>query len=114
MASIFKIKRNDTLPTLDVKLKDSLTTYMNLNVSGLTVNFSMKEVETGIIQINSASASIIDPDTGSVQYQWVAGNTSTAGVYYGEFELLYEDGNRLTFPTDSSLIVNIYEDINNV
>ncbi len=114
MASVFNIKRNDTLPTLDVKLKDSATSYMNLNVSGLAINFSMKDVETNNIKVSSASASIVDPDTGSVQYQWVYGDTSVAGMYYGEFELVYEDGNRLTFPTDSSLIINIFEDINNV
>lgn len=108
----FRLKRNDTLPYLDVRLKDSDTEYTDLTVSGVSVNFTMKDFDTGVLKINSMPCTILDGATGAVRYTWEAIDTDTAGFYIGEFEVIYIAGKK-TYPPDDSLVIYIIEDFNN-
>lgn len=108
----FNLKRNDTLPYLDVRLKESSTEYTDLTVSGVTVNFTMKNFDTGVLKIDSASCSILNAAGGSVRYSWQDIDTDEAGVFLGEFEVIFPTGKK-TYPPDDSLIINITEDFNN-
>ena len=111
----FTIKRNDTLPTLIVKLKTrgSLGEILPLSLTGVTsTTFSMAS-ECGDLTISSQTAQVIDSECGVIQYSWQNGDTSEAGKYDGEFELNFSGGTKLTVPIIGSIKIQILKDINN-
>ena len=110
----FYMKRNDTRPKLDVSLKDSDDEYLDLTVSGVSVNFTMKESDGSTIIVDSQACTIVNGLTGSVRYSWAAADTATAGAYLAEFEVVYANGDKLTVPTTNPLAVVILEDYNAV
>lgn len=115
----FIIKQNDTLPYLkiSVKTRDCLDSLIPFCLTGATaVTFSMSD-DSGNIKISSAPAEIIytSGDTmqyNSIQYAWLPGDTSNYGLYTGEFELFFSDGNTMTIPTLDSIKINIIKSIN--
>ena len=50
--------------------------------------------------------SIHAPD-GTVQYDWVAADTLTAGNYYAEFQVNWADGTKTSFPNNGNFLVKI-------
>ena len=110
----FQIKQNDTLPALNVNVKrrDCLDSILSFNLSAVTAcTFSMAD-DCGNLKISSASATIISYSGGSVQYNWVDGDTDSPGKYKAEFKLFFSDGNKLTIPTLGVIEINILKDIN--
>ncbi len=114
-STTIKMKRNDTQPFLDIKLKDNSTDYADLTVSGVSVSFTMKDVETDIVKVNNQTCQIISGIMGSIRYPWKAVDTDTAGVYLGEFEVTspaispYPEY-KLTYPVEGILSIVILED----
>ena len=70
-------------------------------LAGATVRFAMG-VQPGAPLI-AAAATVIDAANGIVEYQWVAGDTATAGTFLGEFEVTFADSNIETFPNDTNI-----------
>ena len=100
----FNIKQNDTSPSIRATLKDGSNSAVDL--TGASVNFHMVSLE-GVTVVDSAAV-IVDPSTsGIVQYNWVAGDTQTAGAYNAEFEVTFSNGKVETFPNDSYISVSI-------
>lgn len=105
----FKIKRNDTQPTLAATLQ-----YANGSAVDLTngsVFFVMGELSTyapycsGLCTITNATA-------GTVEYAWTGSkDTSGAGKWWGEFEMQWT-GSKMTLPVDHSFQIQVYEDYN--
>ena len=91
----FIIKKHDTLPSLTIKIKarDCINAEVSFNLSQA--------------QITSASA-------GTVQYYWTTDDTDTVGQYKGEFELLFNDGNKLSIPSLGYIDINIVSDLNDL
>jgi hypothetical protein len=58
-----------------------------------------------------AVADIEDDINGIVEYSWQAGDTDTAGTYYGEIEVTYGDATVETFPNNGYFTVIIKEDL---
>jgi len=112
MAVTVTLKRNDTLPNLDVRLKDTSSSYLDLSLSGISINFSMREIDTNVLKINSAQCEIVVPSTGAIRYVWNPTDTDTAGFYLGEFEVNYPTGEKETYPSDQGLVIYIIEDLN--
>lgn len=114
-STIIKMKRNDTQPFLDIKLKDNENDYANLTVSGISVTFTMKDSETGNIKIDRQPCQIVDTILGAVRYPWAVGNTDVAAAYLGEFEVVhpgifpYPEYKR-TYPVEGVLVIVILED----
>ncbi|KKM74483.1 hypothetical protein LCGC14_1399950, partial [marine sediment metagenome] len=69
-STTIKMKRNDTQPFLDIKLKDNSTDYADLTVSGLAVTFTMKDSETDEIKVDQQPCQIISGIIGSIRYPW--------------------------------------------
>jgi hypothetical protein len=104
----FKIKQNDTSPSLQATLKD-----FNLNPANLTgasVRFHMKSVD-GVLKIDAPMA-ITDAVNGVVQYNWNNSDTSTVGTYYVEFEVTYPDFSVETFPNNGNRVVSVVKELN--
>lgn len=98
----FRIKRNDTSPAIKRKLLDSDGNVINL--TGASVRFYMSDKV-------AADATILNAIEGIVSYDWQDGDTDTSGVHNAEFEVVYADGTKETFPNDSNIIVVIASDL---
>lgn len=83
MADEFNIKVGDTLPALEARLLTTEGTVVP-NLASATVAFRMcpKGSDTATV---SAAATVTSAATGAVSYQWLDGDTDTAGDYEAEF-----------------------------
>lgn len=104
----FRIKTNDTSPKLSVTLTDALGTPIGL--AGCAARFHMKAFGASSLKID-AVADIEDIINGIVEYSWQAGDTDTAGTYYGEIEVTYGDATVETFPNNGYFTIIIKEDL---
>jgi len=115
---IFKIKRNDTLPVLQIAVKGrgNLGEKIDYDLSNVTsVTFSMKD-DCNNLKVYDQTAEIICASGGTIQYIWQSGDTDTAGKYLGEFELTFSgvSGNSiLSVPQQGGIPIEINSDINN-
>jgi hypothetical protein len=110
----FHLKRNDTLPVLKLQLIDrsclgSRIPYDLTDVTGST--FTMKN-DCGDIKIMAKTAQILSYSGGVIEYNWEAEDTTDSGIFYGEFQLLYNDGKRLTVPQIGAIKIEIEDDVN--
>ena len=114
MAKEFTIKRNDTLPALQICLIDRgcLGGKESYNLTGVTgVTFTMAS-ECGDYKIFNKTAQIISFSAGTIQYNWSAEDTDEAGRFVGEFQMLYSDGNVLSIPQNGHINILITKDLN--
>ncbi len=104
----FRIKTNDTSPKLAVTLEDALGNPVGL--AGCAARFHMKAFGASSLKVD-ALADIYDEDSGIVDYAWQAGDTDTAGTYYGEIEVTYADNTVETFPNNGYFTIIITQDL---
>ena len=112
--SEFTIKRNDTLPALQLCLIDRgcLGGKEPFNLSGVTgVTFTMA-TNCDDYKIFAKEAQIVSYSAGTIQYNWQVGDTNEAGRFHGEFQLHYYDGNKLSIPQNGHIEIEITKDVN--
>lgn len=102
----FSIKRNDLSPAITATLLYGDGTAIDL--SGGTVRFHMR-LAGGSVKVDAA-ATVVSPTAGTVRYQWLAGDTDTAGDYEAEWEATV-GGSPITVPNEGYLTVRIDPDI---
>ena len=105
---MFYIKQNDTSPAIQKICLDSTDTAVN--VTGATVRFLMRQVGSNTAKVTGVGA-VVDGSAGIVKYQWVDGDTDTAGEFEGEFEVTYADTTIETFPNSTYIKIRITEEI---
>lgn len=98
MVSTYYIKVGDTRP-LTVLLP---SVQLIGDLTGATVRLRMREVGSTTLKVN-ALATVVNPLTGEVRYNWTAGNVNTAGVYLMEWGITYADGTQQTIPSNDPL-----------
>jgi hypothetical protein len=95
MADEFYMKAGDTLPTLDSTLLDpedhprdltDATVHLHLRVPGATTPVLVD------------TATVLSGVNGTVRYTWPAPQALAPGIYQGEWQVTFEDGNVETFP----------------
>ena len=101
------IKRGDTRHAIKAVLKDSAGTPVDL--TECEVSFHMAPL--GRPAIISRAAHVEDAAAGEVWLVWAPGETDIAGVYRAEFEVVYQDGRRETFPGDGYISIQILDDL---
>lgn len=108
MAETFFLKRGDTSPSLLADLLPS-----DADITGATgVVFSMRQRGSVTPIVNRQPATIVSPtNPARIRYDWQAGDTATAGLFEGEFEVTRADGSVETFPNDSYITIQITGDI---
>ena len=104
----FRIKQNDTSPSLEATLSDA--NLVPVNITAATVMLHMKAIGGDVVL--DEQMTITDAEGGVVQYDWQAGDTATVGTYYVEFEVTYSDGSIETFPNTGSLPLVITREMN--
>lgn len=103
--STLTIKRGDTAR----KITDVLTLNGSpLNLSGATVEIAWRQ-KLGS-EVVTKTATIVVAGDGSVEYQFVEGDTDVAGDYWLEWHVETASG-RITFPSDSKHTLSIVEDL---
>jgi hypothetical protein len=107
-------KRGDVLPAIRRTLAYSDGSVQQL--TGAHVRFIMypsinhtRKAESGTPIIGVAT--IVDVDAGTVEYEPTSQDTATAGLYFGEFEVVTAAGKRVTFPNDGYVEVTILDDL---
>lgn len=110
----FIIKRNDTLPALQLTLIDrgclgGKEPYNLNDVTGAT--FTMIN-NCGDYKIFSKQAQIVSYSGGTIQYNWEPVDTNEPGKFKGEFKLLYADGNKMSIPQNGYIQIEIPKDVN--
>lgn len=104
----FVIKRYDTVPQLEVQIiKES--NEAPLDLTGASASFTLKQGANPVI--NQAPAFILEGTQGRLAYRWQSGDTATPGLYAAEFQVVFPDGKKATFPSQDSLTVLIAEDL---
>ncbi|SRR3989304_4616041 len=112
----FQIKQNDTLPALQVNIKtrDYLDSIIPFDLSAVTAcTFSMAD-NFGNLKISSITAVTNSVSGGTIQYDWIEGDTDTFGKYKAEFELFFSGGTKMTVPTLGFIEINILKDLNGI
>jgi hypothetical protein len=115
----FFIKKKATLPVLKLQVvKDGRSDYNQfMNAIELSsIFFSMIDVETGLIKINSKPAgfvekTLLDPNAEPeyyIYYRFTSTDTNRVGRYEGQFLIKNDDGN-LIVPIREQLFINVQE-----
>lgn len=101
---------NDTLRPLGCQLQyeDSTGAIVNVNLTGLTVKFKMV-ADNGTVKVAETAATVIDPLTGQVQYDFQSADVNTAGIFWGWFIVFGGVGGleRDTYPVGRKLCIVI-------
>lgn len=106
----FRIKRNDTIPSVQIHVTDKTGTAYDLtNLSYARFRLFADDVDR--TQYLASAAAIVDPATdGVLLYTFLAGETVAAGEYLAELRLVWDDGRAITVPS-GFMRVTIYEDL---
>lgn len=92
----FFINQNDTSPEIEYDLysKGEL-----VNLTGASVQFVMGALVD--------APGVIVNNTGRVKYVWVEGDTAIAGTHKANFQVIFANGKRETYPNDGYLMIVI-------
>lgn len=102
------VKQGDRRPAAPATIKRG-TTVVDLTLA-TSVTFKMRHFNLAGLTVD-AEANVLSAEDGTVEYRWIAGDTDLAGDYYAEWEVLWSDGTKETFPTIDYDIVHISGDL---
>ena len=96
---IHRRRQGDTRTVLPVTLQqpDSAGVLQPVNLTGLTVTFTMVNAATSTTKVNAASATIVSAAAGTVNYDFQSANVDTPGIYWGTFSVS-QSGETDAFP----------------
>jgi hypothetical protein len=107
------VKEGDTNPPVEATLRDGKNKAVPLREGdgGDSVFFRMHLIgvdETGEERPQvELPAEIVDGAKGMVRYQWQTGDLAIVGVYRADFHVHFVDGTTVSFPNDTSLILQV-------
>ena len=107
MSSAFKIKQNDTAPSLSVTLAQD---GVAVDLTDAAISFHMRDDASGEALVNG-TAVVVDAILGAVRYDWLAVDTALAGCFPAEFEVTFSTGKVTSYPNDGNLTIIITEDL---
>lgn len=105
MAADFNIKQNDTRPAIQATLTAAASDVIT------SVQFRMSD-KNGALKVNHSGGIVTQPSStsgGVVKYQWLTGDTDTAGDFRGEFEITFSDSRIETYPNRGYIAIHIEE-----
>ena len=111
----FNIRKKATLPYLEVNLiKNGRLdfNYIETNLSGSTVYFYMKDVETEVYKI-AKGVCVYSTENNSIYYQFTKKNTNYVGRYEGTFKIINSQG-EIELPLRETVFINVLDSISNV
>lgn len=106
----FFIRKNSTLPILEIDLiKDGRLdfNYINSNLNGSTIYFSMKDIDTQVYRVLNGVCTL-DISTNAVYYTFTKKNTVNTGRFICEFSFNNDQG-IANLPINDNLYVTILD-----
>lgn len=103
----YTVKQSDTLPLLQATLKDANGIII---LTGATVKLKVRSVFDSVLKVNAA-CTIVNALLGTVSYQWLTADCDTAGEFYMEFEIVFNDGREVTCPNDGYLLLEVVAEL---
>ncbi|WP_422406959.1 MULTISPECIES: BppU family phage baseplate upper protein [Gammaproteobacteria] len=82
-----------------------------VNLAGASVKFNMQHITTGQL-VSHSDAEIIDASSGMIKYTFQHGDTLLNGGHKAEFEIVFPDGKRKTYPSNQYFLIDIVPSIN--
>lgn len=102
----YTIKTGNLEPTVNVVLEDSDGAAVDLtDADGVTFRFSAKGAE--IAEFDRAATIDAPATSGSVTYEWQAGDTDVAGNYLGEFTVSWPTNRPQTYPVNTFITIKV-------
>lgn len=92
-------------------LAPALVIDTNANVTGAISKVAKIRRRHGGPVLTKTLTTVGDPTLGVLTYQWIAGDTDTAGTYEIEALIQFSDGRWQRFPGDSDLELVIEEKV---
>ena len=112
----FWIKVADVLPWIDSTLTDAEDNPVD--IENADVFFTLRPVRSGeplidrVAADNDQNGDGTDGTLGQVHYGWTAGDTDTAGGYYGEWTVEFPNGaGAMTFPNNGYDTIAIVDNL---
>lgn len=109
---VHELGLGDTLTPIaaQFKQKSASGTWEGVNLSGLTVKFSMVDDQGNtIVDANSSHVTVTDSATGKVSYDFQAADVANPGRFFGWFHV-FSSTEHDTYPIGSrQLEINIYD-----
>jgi hypothetical protein len=105
---MINIKQGDRKPAAPATLKRG-DTVVDLT-SATSVTFKLRPVGRIDLIVDTA-ATILVAASGTVEYRWADGDTDDPGQYYAEWEVLWNDDTKETFPTMGYDVCVIHADL---
>ena len=99
----FCIKQNDTRPIIQA-------TLTGIDLTGATARFLMRLRGDKSSKVATTATISDNGPPGVVRYNWASGDTDTAGIYEGEFEITFSGGLIETYPNGEYIRITILED----
>ena len=105
-------KRHDTTPAR-ARILDAAGIPEDLTLASGT--YTLSNVDTGVLKVNRGVITVRDQTLypGEVYYPYQSADVNTAGIYVEEWEILYADGTKQTFPAGEVITVRIEADADN-
>jgi hypothetical protein len=103
----FTITQNDTAPPIRSRLKDSGEPVNLTNVSNVFFYMENEYKEVVVSDDLTGRVNILDNTVGEVEYMFKSSETENVGRFKAEWEVLYDDGTRETFPSDGKVSIEI-------
>lgn len=107
---MFVIKQGDRLPSLEATIKNESDGAVVDLTTALGVTFRMwkQRVSGGAYKVNTAAV-VVTPASGTVRYDWTAGDTNEVGDYLAEFVIAWPLSKTQTVPTDGAFHVRVQD-----
>lgn len=103
----FTIVQNDTAPPINSRLTDSGEPVNLTDVSNIFFHMEDRYNRVQISDDLTGRVNIVDKTAGEVEYVFKSSDTEDVGTYQAEWEVLYEDGTRETFPSNGMIDIEI-------
>lgn len=105
----FYIKQNDTREPLQIICEKGDESAEDL--TGASVKFIMSAKPGTSTKVDHAATIVGTASAGVVKYQWITGDTDTAGTYLGEFQVTFSDARILTYPNTTYINIHIVAEL---
>lgn len=106
---VLNVKRGDLEPSISVVLDDA-GTPVDLTVA-TAVRFLMTDATGTVIVDRAMTKGNQTTDPGLVTMAWQSADTDTAGLHFGEVEVMWPGNRPQTFPGDGYLKILIQADL---
>jgi hypothetical protein len=108
----FTIVQGDSAPAFTDTLEYSNKEPVNL--TGATVKFVMRALSANEPTALTGATSVLSPTEGKVAFSPTAADTSVVGNYMASWVVTFTGGQRMTFPTQGYLWVQIQENLTTI